>query len=116
MSHDGDGADAVLLANEEHARFLAKYEPVILGRCSARVKGHPDAEDVAQDAKLRLWRELQNGKQYPVAFRVVVHQVVSWTIADYFGGRPTHLPMPEGWDFADPSDDLGELFDRDAVA
>lgn len=116
MSHDGDAADAALLAHGEHARLLAKYEPVILGRCVARLHGHPDAEDVAQDAKLRLWRELQAGKQYPVPFRVVVHQVVSWTIADHFGGRPTHVPLPEGWDLADPSDDLGELLDRDVVS
>jgi AAA domain len=63
MSHDGDAADAALLAHEEHARLLAKYEPVILGRCIARLYGHADAEDVAQDAKLRLWRELQAGKR-----------------------------------------------------
>jgi RNA polymerase sigma factor (sigma-70 family) len=116
MSHDGDAADAVLLAQEEHARLLAKYEPVILGRCIARLHGHPDAEDVAQVAKLRLWRELQAGKQYPVPFRVVVHKVVSWTIADHFDGRPTHLPLPEGWDLADPGDDLGKMLDRDAVS
>ena len=67
MSHDGDAADAALLAAGEHARLLAKYEPVILGRCIARLKGHPDVEDVAQDAKLRLWRELQAGKKVPGA-------------------------------------------------
>ncbi len=115
MSHDGDAADAVLLARGEHARLLAKYEPVILGRCVARLHGHPDAEDVAQDVKLRLWRELQAGKTYSVPFRVVVHKIVGWTINDHFAGRPTHLALPEGWDPADPSDDLGELLDRDAV-
>ena len=102
MSQDGDGADALLLARGDHARLLAKYEPIIIGRCVARLHGHADAEDVAQDAKLRLFRELQAGKTYPVPFRVVVHKVVGWTIDDYFAGRPTHVPLPDGWDAARP--------------
>ena len=65
---------------------------------------------------MRLWRELAGGKQYSVPFRVVVHQVIGWTLGDHFAGRPTHLALPEGWDPADPSDDHAELVDRDAVA
>jgi len=98
MSYDGDVANAVLLAHGEHARLLAKYEPVILGRCVARLHGHTDAEDVAQDVKVRLWKELSAGKVYGVPYRVVVHKVVGWTINDYFAGRPTDVPLPEGWD------------------
>jgi len=116
MSYDGDVANAVLLAHGEHARLLAKYEPVILGRCVARLHGHTDAEDVAQDVKVRLWKELSAGKVYGVPYRVVVHKVVGWTINDYFAGRPTDVPLPEGWDAADPEDAFGELVDRDAVA
>ena len=58
MGHDGDGADALLVARGDYARLLAKYEPIIIGRSVARLQGRPDAEDVAQDAKLRLFREL----------------------------------------------------------
>ena len=116
MSYAIDAADAKLLAAGEHAHLLAKYEPVILGRCIARLRGHADADDVAQDVKLRLWRELTAGKEYAVPFRVVVHQVIGWMIADYFGGRPTDVPLPEGWNAGDPNDPLGELLDRDAVA
>jgi RNA polymerase sigma factor (sigma-70 family) len=116
MSHDGDAADASLLDNGEYPRLLAKYEPVILGRCIARLHGHPDADDVAQDVKLRLWKELAAGKTYRVPFRVVVHKVIGWTIKDYFAGRQTHVPLPDGWDPADPADDLVEPLDRDAVA
>jgi RNA polymerase sigma factor (sigma-70 family) len=116
MSHDGDAADAALLARGEHARLLAKYEPVILGRCIAELRGHHDAEDVAQDVKLRLFRELSSGRSYPVPFRVVVHKVIGWTLKEYFAGRPTHVPLPEGWDPADPDDAYGELVDRDVVA
>ena len=69
-----------LLARGDHARLLAKYEPVILGRCIAELRGHLDADDVAQDVKLRLWRELHAGKSYSVPFRVVVHKVIGWTL------------------------------------
>ena len=62
MSHDGDAADAALLARGEHARLLAKYEPVIVGRCVAELRGHVDADDVAQDVKVRLWGELRKGQ------------------------------------------------------
>jgi RNA polymerase sigma factor (sigma-70 family) len=116
MSHEIDAADAKLLAAGEYAFLLAKYEPVIIGRCIARLHGHADADDVAQDVKLRLWAELRAGKEYPVPFSVVVHQVIGWTIADYFGGRPTDVPLPEDCDAGDPSDALGELLDRNVVA
>src|SRR5262249_13105307 len=96
--------------------LLAKYEPVILGRCVAELRGSLDAEDVAQDIKVRLWGELRRGKSYPVPFRVVVHKVIGWTLGDYFEGRPTYLPLPEPWDPAGPTDAYGELLDRDAVA
>jgi RNA polymerase sigma factor (sigma-70 family) len=115
MCHELDAADARMLAAGEHAFLLAKYEPVIIGRCIAKLRGHADADDVAQDVKLRLWRGLVAGKEYAVPFRVVVHQVIGWTIGDYFEGRPTDVPLPDGWDAGDPSDPHGELLDRDAV-
>lgn len=116
MSHDGDGDDARLLAQGAHARLLAKYEPTIIGRCVAALRGHLDADDVAQDVKVRLWTELRKGKEYSVPFRVVAHNVIRWTLNDYYARRPTHVPLAEDWDPADPSDALGELLDRDAVS
>ena len=116
MNDGRDTEDARLLDSGEHARLLAKYEPVVVGRCIAALRGHLDADDVAQDVKLRLWNELRKGKTYSVSFRVVVHKVIGWTVKDYFAGRPTHVPLPENWDPADPSDDLAELLDRDVVA
>jgi len=115
MSHDGDGDDARLLACGEHARLLAKYEPTIIGRCIAELRGHLDADDVAQDAKVRLWSELRKGRTYSVPFRVVVHNVIRWTLKDYYARRPTHVPLADDWDPADPGDGLDELLDRDAV-
>src|SRR3989442_14512492 len=102
---DDDG----LLASGDHARLLAKYEAVIVARCVAALRGHADAEDVAQDVKLRLWRELQAGKQYPVPYRVVVHKVIGWTLKDHFAGRDTTVPLPDGWDAGTEDDPGGRL-------
>ena len=108
MNDERDAEDARLLDSGEHARLLAKYEPVIVGRCVARLRGSLDADDVAQDVKLRLWGELSRGKRYPVPFRVVVHKVIGWTLQDYFEGRDTTVALPEDW-LADVADPIGEV-------
>ena len=108
--------DEALLASGDHARLLARYEPVIVQRCVAAMRGHPDAEDVAQDVKLRLWRELQAGKTYPVPFKVVVHKVVGWTLKDHWAGRDTTVPLPEGWEPPAEDDRDGPLIVREALA
>jgi hypothetical protein len=59
MDDGRDAEDARLLDRGDHARLLAKYEPVIVGRCVAALRGSLDAEDVAQDVKTRLWREFK---------------------------------------------------------
>jgi RNA polymerase sigma factor (sigma-70 family) len=115
MNDGHDAKDARLVDSGEHARRLATYEPVIIGRCVAALRGSLDAEDVAQDVKLRLWRELSRGKRYPVPFRVVVHKVIGWTLQDYFGGRDTTLALPEDW-LADAADPIGELDAQASVA
>ena len=102
--------DEALLASGDHSVLLAKYEPVIVARCVAALRGHPDAEDVAQDAKLRLWRELQAGKTYPVPYRVVVHKVIDWTLKDHWAGRDTTVPLPDGWEPSAENDFEGRLY------
>ena len=107
--------DAELLESEDHARLLARYEVVIHQRCVAALRGSLDADDVAQDVKLRLWRELCAGKRYRgLPFKVVVHQVIGWTLKDYWQGHDTTAPLPEGW-LGDPHDPIGELHDRYSV-
>lgn len=105
MTYESDAADAQLFEDGKIAVLLAKYDDAIVGRCVARLRGHPDAEDVAQDVKLRLLAEFRRGKRYgETPYRVVVHQVIGWTIADYFGGRRTDVPLPDDWNAAGPDE------------
>ena len=64
MPYESDADDAVLLDAGNIAALLARYHDQIVGRCVARLRGHADAEDVAQDAKLRLLAEFRRGKRY----------------------------------------------------
>ena len=98
MGNDTDAADAELFEEGNIAALLAKYDATIVGRCAAKLRGHADADDVAQNVKLRLLAEFQRGKRYPIPYRGVVHQVIQWTVNDYFGNRPTDVPLPEGWE------------------
>jgi DNA-directed RNA polymerase specialized sigma24 family protein len=94
-----DEADARHLADGEIAWLLARYEPAVRARCIARLGGDAAAEDVAQNVMLRLLAEFHRGRRWEgVPFRVVVHQITSWTLSDHFAGRPTDAPLPDGWE------------------
>ena len=112
MAYESDAEDTQFLRDQDIASLLAKYEPVITGRCVAKLRGSLDAEDVAQNAIVRLLGELHRGKTYRVPYRVVVHQVIGWTLKDYFEGRPTDLPLPDDWEPADPGDEAGGIVSR----
>lgn len=108
MAHDADADDGRLLEDGEIDVLLAKYWPVALNRCRARLRGHPDAEDVAQAVMLRLVDEFHRGKRYGgTPYRVVVHKVIGWTISDYFDGRRLDAPLPDELGMTDePADDV----------
>jgi RNA polymerase sigma factor (sigma-70 family) len=95
-----DREDARLLQEGQHARLVATYLPVVRARIVARRYPTHDAEELVSRVMERLWRELHAGRIYPVPYRVVVHQVVSWTCADFHRGED--LPL-EDWDA--PTDD-----------
>jgi RNA polymerase sigma factor (sigma-70 family) len=117
MTDAGDAFDKEQLEAGRIEVLLAKYRRVIVGRCVARLKGHPDADDVAQDVFLRLIAEFHRGKRYPgVPYRVVVHQVIGWTLDDYFANRPTRTPLPDELGEAAPDDELSRLTLESAFA
>lgn len=109
MIHDSDADDARRVENGDIDVLLAKYWPIVLGRCRARLKGHPDAEDVAQAIMLRLVGEFHRGKRYGgLPYRVVVHKVTGWTINGYFDGLRLDSPLPNdlGGFEGDPAEDV----------
>jgi len=112
MAYESDAEDIQFLRDQDIASLLAKYEPVITGRCVAKLRGSLDAEDVAQNVIVRLLGELRRGKTYRVPYRVVVHQVIGWTLKDYFEGRPTDLPLPDDWEPAELDDEAGGIVSR----
>jgi RNA polymerase sigma factor (sigma-70 family) len=57
----------------------------------------------------RLLAEHRRGKTYGgVPYRVVVNQVITYTIRDHFEPRPTDVPLPEDWEPAAPPDGAHE--------
>jgi RNA polymerase sigma factor (sigma-70 family) len=93
-----DAEDARLLENGNIAGLLAAYHQIIVGRCIARLRGDDAAYDVAQNVMLRLLTEFRRGKRYSVPYRVVVHQVIDWTLKEHFQEQDTSAPLPEGWE------------------
>jgi RNA polymerase sigma factor (sigma-70 family) len=82
--HDArDEEDRRLLEAGHNARLVEGYYGVILRRCQAKVPGQ-DALDVAANVAVRLLAELKRGRRYRVPFRVVVHNVISWKIKEYY--------------------------------
>jgi RNA polymerase sigma-70 factor (ECF subfamily) len=110
-----DAEDALLLQTGDYETLLAAWYPVVVQRCRIRVRGDA-AWDVAQDVCLRLLGELRRGKRYAVPFRVVVVQVVRWTVSDHFAGRPTDVPLDENWDAPSGGDPFGEFESRHDLA
>jgi RNA polymerase sigma factor (sigma-70 family) len=111
MAHDRDADDRRLLEAGDHATLLAAYFPVVRERVRLRV-ADPDADDVVQRVMVRLLAELARGRAYTVPYRVVVHQVVTWTIKEHFGERHPEAALLEEHDR--PVDDgaFGAVEDR----
>jgi RNA polymerase sigma factor (sigma-70 family) len=92
--HDArDAEDKRLLDAGDYAKLVESYYGVIVKRCQARTKADGEAFDVAADVVIRLLGELKAGKRYAVPFRVVVHKVIGWKLAEHFTGRSHHTEL-----------------------
>jgi RNA polymerase sigma factor (sigma-70 family) len=92
--HDArDAEDKRLLDAGEYARLVESYYGVIVKRCQARTTSDGEAFDVAADVVIRILGELKAGKRYGVPFRVVVHKVIGWKLAEHFAGRSRDLEL-----------------------
>lgn len=105
MHEARDAEDARLLAAGDHARLLATYLPIVQGRVYVRVRDS-GADDVVQDVMLRLISELRAGNTYAVPYRVVVHNVTTWTIKAHYARRAGDVVdvLPPDWTEADPGE------------
>jgi RNA polymerase sigma factor (sigma-70 family) len=95
--HDArDAEDRRLLEAGEHQLLVESYYGVILDRCRGRVRDEGSAVDVAAEVVIRLLAELKRRKAYAVPFRVVVHQVTTWKIKEFFTqGRAAVVELDE---------------------
>src|SRR4029077_11494012 len=94
--HDArDAEDKRLLDAGDYAKLVESYYGVIVKRCQARTKADGEAFDVAADVVIRLLGELKAGKRYAVPFRVVVHKIVGWKLAEHFAGRSNHVELTD---------------------
>src|SRR5436190_22387754 len=100
--HDArDAEDRRLLEAWDHKLLLAGYFAPVRDRCFFRLGTRDAGDEAAQRVFLRLLRELQAGKRYPVPFRVVVWMVAEWTLRG-FHSDASELGLPDEWDPAAP--------------
>ena len=104
-----DAEDIRLYREGKFPELLAKYEPTIVSRCLAALRGDDRAYDVAQEAMLRLHREFERGVDYGhTPYRVVVYKVTGWKLKEHWqrlGNEPLE-PEPEPVEWAAADDDV----------
>jgi RNA polymerase sigma factor (sigma-70 family) len=95
--HDArDAEDTRLLEAGQHVLLVESYYGVILDRCRARLPTEGDAIDVAAEVVIRVMSELKRGTTYSVPFRVVVHQVTTWKIKEFYApAKMTEVELDE---------------------
>jgi RNA polymerase sigma factor (sigma-70 family) len=93
-----DAEDARLLEKGDIAGLIAATTASSSAAASRALRGDDAAYDVAQNVMLRLVAEFKRGKRYTVPYRVVVHQIIDWTLKEHFEDRDTAVPLPEGWE------------------
>jgi DNA-directed RNA polymerase specialized sigma24 family protein len=81
-----DEHDRLLLREGRHAELLARYYSDIRTHVAIRLGPgqRVHREEVAHRVVDRLARELGGGRVYRVPFRVVVHQISGWAVAEWF--------------------------------
>jgi RNA polymerase sigma factor (sigma-70 family) len=111
--HDArDAEDKRLLDEAEHKRLVANYFDTIRTLARARASNRFDAEEIASIVFLRLLRELEKGKRYPLPFRLVVPLVVRWCAHGYYGARRGDpVPLPDDWD-GESADGVADWVER----
>jgi RNA polymerase sigma factor (sigma-70 family) len=111
--HDArDAEDKRLLDQGEHKQLVANYFDTVRTLARARANNAHDGDEIASIVFLRLLRELEGGKRYPLPFRLVVPLVVRWCAHGYYGSRERDpLALPDDWE-GEPTDGVAEWVER----
>jgi RNA polymerase sigma-70 factor (ECF subfamily) len=97
--HDArDVEDKRLLEDGQHSLLLASYFHQVRERCFLRLRDRDAADEAAQQVFLRLAKELERGRSYPVPYRVVVHKVTDWVLRSFYPPAKQDGSLPENWD------------------
>jgi len=117
-SRTDDACDAELLARSASGdrrafdRIVARYGPVAL-RLAARIA--PDrhsAEDIAQEAMVRIWHRAADFDAHRARFTTWLYRIVVNLCIDV-RRRPRPVPLPEDFDAADPAAGAHETLEHD---
>jgi len=112
-----DAIDERLLAEGAHGELLARHYPALVDRARLRMRDEGEAMEVVHMAVDRLARELRRGRRYEVPFRVVAHQVLTWTIKDWHALRAAGPgSLPATWDRPEEEAGFGEVEHRLSLA
>ena len=100
---ESDAIDARLLAEGDLDRLFARHYDDLVSRAVMRLRDRDAAADAVQTAALRVLRELRAGRDHGHPMRVVLHQVLTYTLRGW--GAPIEDPLPEVDEPRDPRAD-----------
>jgi RNA polymerase sigma factor (sigma-70 family) len=90
---ESDAIDARLLAEGDLDRLFARHYDDLLSRAVIHLRDRDGAADAVQTAVMRVLRELRAGKDHGYPMRVVLHQVLTYTLRGW--GTPIEDPLSE---------------------
>lgn len=115
---DDIGDDAELLARSARGdrrafdEIITRYGPVALRVAARMAPDRQSAEDIAQEAMVRIWQraskfDVRRARLSTWLYRIVVNLCIDSR------RKPQHLPLSEGFDPVDPSASAAQIMEVD---
>jgi RNA polymerase sigma-70 factor, ECF subfamily len=117
-SRTDDTCDAELLARSAAGdrrafdRIVARYGPLALRIAARIVSDRHSAEDIAQEALVRIWHRAGDFDARRARFTTWLYRIVVNLCID-LRRRPEPVPLPEKFDIADPATGAEEALQHD---